>query len=650
MNYRMTEVVKVMKMLETTAKEWEKRQPMPDENAVAKGLRLSRQVTSQPSEIISTPIMKDLMTSLGDIKLIVGKDGEVHHTRLGVGEKTKAVDWINEVVSRALHKFCGAEEHDYPDSLPIDSERLYQIDCWNGWKEAVWDIQPGQEEQVAKGFKEFEKPKTNYSIGDALKAVYKDPALQMSLEALLDELPVVQASKEVRAISDPFMSKGTGVSYPDYQNDRTIYEGDVTYAKHEIDLTAAAAEKGIDALASYAIENNVYTGYARWQRGKGRPLIAGSRRENLVMNMVNGPEIVKWKETAALRAAFVDEEQLLQHLSLLGDWVLSKPDSDAANIDYAKWDQNFGAGWTLLQEAIRYMKAADEYTRKLILIRYYCNRKAYFVNGRSMKLTRITGRTFSGSDDTTWQNSVGNRAMSRRNMCYMDRNHIRDYTIPLGGRDLTVVGDDLLVIGKKGFIRRFAGVNNKLNGSIVHEDEKHARGIMFIQWRAFRLDGKWVMAYNWPRVLRSMLSKENQKQLGRWGWTIAYYQQLGKLLRVPKYLRIVVNIMAACDRYHLSLDIPVAKIVEGVKQEDAKRVEVDAVKRKEKLSKKQTTAEQLYNGNPNLSGVKEIDGKLEIDEGYFSDVQAQLRKVYDPEFLPNELGIKNPDLSKVSAS
>lgn len=647
MDYRVKEVIATMRYLENEARKI--KLPVLDKEAVAKGLRNSRNVCTQPEEVVSTPIMKDLMTSLGDIELVQGADGEWHHTRVKTGAKTKAVAWMNDVVNAARLKWNGAEEHEYAESIPVDSKRLYDIDCWNGWKENIWDIMPGQEEDLRKGFSIYEDPRTNMSVEQVVHLLERQPAYQQSTLALLDELPVTTASREIRKINDPFMSKGTGVSYPDYFNDRTIVKGkNITYAQYEIDLAVDASRKGIKGLRNFAFANNVYTGYARFQRGTGRPLIAQSRRCNLVINCVNGPEMQQWKDSEALRAAFVDEEQLLAHLSQLGDWVLSHPDSDAANLDYSKWDRNLGAGWIAYQDAVRYLKAADNFTREIILIRYICNSRGYLVNGLAGSVKPIYGRMTSGYLDTTLGNSTDNRGISRGTACYLDKNHIRDYTKPLNGKDLTVVGDDLLLIAKKGFVDRFARVSNKMTNTVMHEDEKHARGIMFIQYRAFKQNGKWVMAYNWPRVLRSMLSKENAKQLGRAGWTFAFYQQLGKLYMVDEAMSICLNIAAACDRYHLSLDIPVTKLIEMVQEEDANRVKVGSTSRKAKIARKNTTAEVLYNGNPNIPGVKEVNGQLVLDSGYFERVQRKLKSLYDPNFLPRELGIQNPDLRKVS--
>lgn len=643
MNYEVDKLISVMRYIDAEAQKLLARRVTYDQEAIKRGLQISKTVCTQPEEVVATPIMKSLMIALGDIKETEKPDGTITHTRLATGTKSRAVEWMNRVVDKALRKYNGAEQHDYPDDIPVDSKRLYDIDCWNGWKKEIWDIQPGQEQQLKDGFKTYTNPHTNASVQEVIQYLRSSTAMQASVPYLLRELPLTTASREIREISDPFMSKGTGVSYPDYRNDRALESPGKTYAQYEIDLTAKANEGGLNNLIRFGMDNNVYTGYARWQRGSGRPLIAQSRRTNLVINTVNAPELAKWKEAPALNAAFVNEEQLGNHLFYLGDWVLNHEDSDAANIDYSKWDRNLGIGWICFENAARYMRATDERTRRLIIMRYAVTKKGLLVNGLAGKAQFIFGRQMSGIDDTTLGNTTANRGMSRGTLATLDPNHVRNYTIPLSGKDITCVGDDLLAIAKKGFISRFARTSNDNTHTVVHEDEKHARGIMFIQYRAFRLDGKWVMAYNWPRVLRSMLSKETLKQLGMGGWTLAFYQQLGKLIQVPEALTIVCNITAAIDPYHLNLDTPVSVLMKMVVKEDQERVKAGTTNRKVKLSRKATTAERLYNANPNIPGVKTNgDGSVELDEGYFADIQNALRKVYDPEFLPRQLGIPNP--------
>lgn len=647
MDHVIEQIIQVMRKLTkiNDSKKW----PKLDQEAVRRGLEISRTTCAQPETVAMTPIMKNMLDYFGDIKFTKNSSGEWEHTYVKTGQKTKAVAWLNEVVNKALAKYNGKECHDYPEKLPISDIQYYNVDCWNGWKPEVWDIQPGQAEQRRKGFLEYKNPKTNYSVEQLIKEIQRNAILRKAILTEFYLWPEVQASRDVKAISDPFMSKGTGVSYPYYRNDRSIVKkgSDVTYGKLAIeDVKRAYSKGGVAGLTRFALENNVYTGYPRNQRGKGRPLIAQSRRTNLVINMVNSPEMELWKSSTSLGLAFWDEEKILACMKEFIE-TSERLKTSAYNIDYSAWDRNLGAGWVCLENAMRYLRAKDDFTRKLIEVRYMCGASAYFLDGPNNAVYRIYGRQMSGYDDTTLGNTTAQRVLSR--WCAYEA--MDDYSTRIhegsGKKDLFAVGDDLLLMLDDNALKKFVE-HSKKTGAIIHEDEKHAKGAMFIQWRCFKNKGQYVIAYNWPRVLRSTLSKEEKKSLGRGGWTVAFYQQLGKLLGVPDCgLNIVLNILAAFDPYRLSLNIPVSQIMEMVKEEDKLRVAEGKSNRKEKMSKKNTTAERLYNGNPNLKGVKVAsDGKVELDPSYFEQVQRQLKAVYDPEFLP-KLGFKNPELGKL---
>lgn len=618
--------------------------------AVEEGLRLSATVCKQPEEVVATPLMKNLLISFNDVKQIKNDKGEWHTEKLKTGAKSKAVRWVNEVVSKCLTTYNGREAHDYPRDLPINDPQYYNVDCWNGWKPEIWDIQPGQAEARRKRFKEYGNPKTNLSVEALIKMIRKDPVLRKAILIELSIWPEVQAAREITEVSDPFMSKGTGISYPYYRNDRTIVPGtkNKTYGVWLIEeLSNIYMSRGLDALIKYAYRFAVATGYPRNQRGKGRALIAMSRIVNLVVNMVNSPEMELWKSNPWIGAAFQNEETLLSVLSEACEWCVQNAES-AYNLDYSSWDYNLGAGWLCLQDAMRLERAKDQETRELIKFRYACATNVYFVDGPNKAVYLIYGRQMSGYDDTTLGNTCANRVISRYCAMMSRPDYSSKVTDVRKLKDLICVGDDVVILGiNDAEVGPFAKVANKRCRVVLHEDEKHAKGVMFIQWRCIKLYGKYVIAYNWPRVLRSMLSKEDAKHLGRGGWTLAFYQQLGKLRQVPdRGLNIVLNIAAACDPYHLSLDHPISEILEWVKDEDAKRVAEGTAQRNNKMRKKQTTAERLYNGNPNLPGVTVENGEIQLDGNYFAALQKELKSVYDPDFLP-KLGIKNPDLAKV---
>lgn len=644
MNYRLKAVLDAFKILQNYERKWypSLRKPL-DPKALAKGLSVSKMVCKQPETVVATPLMKNLLIMEGDVKVIRRKDGTTETTKLGVGVESKAVDWINRVTHAALVKFNGPEKHDYSLETDPASKILYDTDCWNGWKQQPWDIVPGMEDMIEESLDPYFSKETNMSDDIMFQRLTKDPVLQLVVLSVMAELPSVKAVREIRAISMAFQQKGTGVSWPYFANDRKLVDDKgLTYGELCMQDAERALNAGEISMEEFVLLNNIYTLYTRLQRGKARALEAQSRRVNLIINMVNGPEMEAWKDIKSLNLGFVSEAILGERMTEMYDQMV-KFTLNAANIDYSGWDRNLGKGWVTLQNAIRFALAPDAFTRKLIALRHFCTVHSRIVNGLSQKCQEIYGRMESGFLDTTLGNTTAQKLQSRYNLALQDKKHSMVIS-QLKGCDTNCLGDDLLALGHGDFVSNFAKVAKKYCGSIVHEDEKHATGLMFVQYRWFKLAGKPVIAYNWPRVLRSMLSKESAKQLGRGGWTLSFYQQLGKLGQVPEALSIVTNIAAALDTRGLLLNTPVEEILKMVQEEDKQAMEGNGQKR----TGMQTTAERLYNSNPNIPGVIIRDnGTVELDGNYFKDIQARIRKVYNPDFLPKVLGIPNPDTNKI---
>lgn len=626
MNSAAQQVLKAYKMLKYKVDKFVPLYPKQSD-AVKRGIEISRNVTRQEEYVHPTPIMKNALIIMGDTKQ-VQSNGEWHTEKVRCGVKTKAEKFILEVLHAAMLKELGPEIHEYPKDVPFVDKVYYHVDCYNAFdeiKEKFWDIAPGQLEEVKTLFKKFEDPKTNMSSQAMLDLIQRDSVMQKVIEIELKMWPSTMASRDIVKISDPFMSKKSGVSYPDYRNDAKPVDpqdpNSITWGQYEIELTRKAAEKGDSNLFQYALENNVYTGYTRRQRSKGRPLIAQSRRTNLVINMINGVEMENVKRTQYLRTPFVDEDTQLKELAQTAELAL-RNGLLPVNIDASKWDVNLGVGPLIEQDAERYVNAVGDFSKKLVELRTLCNTKAYFVNGPANKVVKIYGRQFSGYDDTTLANTKANRSTASYGALKTDPKYIAEVAAPMQFRHVLTVGDDLLIVLRnRDFIKKYIDCVTKTFGLVIHGDEKFAIGVMFIQWRVFKYYGKYVMAYNVPRVIRSMCSKEEAKHLGRGGWTFAFYQQLSKLRRYKPALRIAVNIMAAFDQHHLSLDVPIQNLIEMVKQEDQIA---------QSKGMNETTAERMYRSNPNIAGlVQASNGTVELDTKYFVKLQKEMREVYE---------------------
>lgn len=641
MDYRIKEVLRIMDELEQDMN----RTSLPplDKNAVAEGLDLSARTCKQQETVFATPWMKNALVYFGDVKQTKDANGEWHTEKLRTGADSKAVRWFNDVVHAALLKYNGAERTEYDPSLPPFDPQLYDTDCWLGWKKEIWDIQPGQAKQREEAFLKYGDIKTSYSYEEVLRWIKRDEAAQRSIQLFLEDWPRSKASKEVRNVSDPFMNKRTGVSYPFFKNDSTqVGTSDVTYGKYCVDLVSKEFQKhGVQGLRKMAEQYNVYTGYPRNQRGKGRALEAMSRINNIIVNMVNSSEMEALK-SKSFGTGIKPVEGIRADLISIGEFCEKLgPDYAISNWDYSGYDQTVGAGFVNLSNAVRMMITNGYTGKEIIKIRHLCARKSWFINGPANRIYRIFGRTMSGYDDTTLQNTSINRLVSVAAAMSADREYSSKVYYPSHGQCVITLGDDLLIIYPKS---KESEVRNYIEslGFKLHRDNKDARGVMFIQYRVFRKDGKYYMAYNWPRVLRSMLSKEDQKQLGECGWILSAYQQLWKLLEVPEFLSICFNIIAAFDPKRLMIDREVEEIIKGAEAEDKARLE--KAKTANQKARVSSTAERLATNPQNKDEFVDENGKLKPNA--FKLIQAELRKVNNPRFL-EELGFKTPDLSKV---
>lgn len=639
MNYVAQEVERVYREMVNEFNKYDPPYPQ-DKEAIKRGIQISETVTKQEEFVHPTPIMKNALIVYGDSKYEKDAKGEYHATKVRAGEDTKAQQELLKILHAALRKEFGEEIHDYPEGIPFTNPEYYYVDCWNAFdeiKERFWDIVPGQEKELGELFKKYEDPKTNMDPAKVFK-LFRDPAMQKTLQLENRMWPMTKASRDITSISDPFMSKKSGTSYPLYHNDsKPVKKGSSqTWGALEVDTVRKVFEsEGIDGLIKFAKQNSTYTGYTRRQRGKARPLIAASRRLNLVINMINGVEQQNLIDTPYLRVPFVNEDVILEELAQTCELAL-KYGWTPANIDASKWDINLGAGLNILQDAERYVLAQGDLSRKLVMCRMLCNSKAYFVNGRAQSVKKIFGRQYSGYDDTTLGNTKANRTSATYGLIKTDPKYIQDIASSMKFRHVLTVGDDLLAIFRdRAHIQKYIKTVSDTFGIVIHGDEKFAIGVMFIQWRVFKDGKKYVMAYNVPRVFRSALSKEDAKHLGRGGWTFAFWQQLSKLRRFKPALKICVNILAAFDQYHLSLDTPVAELNAMVKKEDQEAREKGIT---------ETTAERMYKSNPNIAGLTERNGKVELDTNYFTKLRKEMLEVYDPHYLET-LGFKNPDLS-----
>ena len=641
MDYRIREIIKIMKEIDKYSQE--QKNTKIDRSVVEEGLKVSANACAQKEFVFPTPYMKNLLVVMGDVHQKKDSDGEWYTEKLKCGQNSEAVIWIDKVVRAALNKYNGPEVDKYDHDLPVTSKKLYDTDCWLGWNiEKFWDIKPGQAKEREERFLDYNNPDTNFSVNQMIRLLETDQAFQKVVLHFLKHWPETAASKNVEEINDPFMSKKSGVSYPYFRNDSTQVPGtDITYGKLCINKVKEAYSKGVNALVALALANNVYTGYPRNQRGKGRALEAQSRITNLVINLVNGNEM-KIVQTTPYGIGLVNQDILKENLIKIAEFVLQNPNYMAMNKDFSSWDVTVGYGWVLLQNALRYINTNGSLGKTIVKLRNHCAKHGALLNGPSKRITSMYGRTPSGYIDTTLQNTAVNYLLSNYANYSVDKEYSNNVVYPMNNRHMMCLGDDYLGITLKTKEKEWVDVTKRC-GFEAHADFKDAFGVMFVQYRLFQLEGKWVMGYNWPRVLRSMLSKEDQKSLGKCGWTLSAYQQLGKLVEIPESLMIVSSIVKSLDKDGLMLDKPVSEIIRGSNLEDEEKLKT---LKGNQLSKSLSTAEKLSNNNPMLPGVKQIGNKVVLDDNYFKYIQDKIKEVVNDNFLI-ELGFAKPDLNKV---
>jgi hypothetical protein len=630
LDFRIKEILKVMKDLQAVA---DSHPLLPlDMKSAKEGLEMSRTVSAQQEEVVTTPWMKNLLVAFGDLKK--DKDGKTERLSIDRAGKTEAEKFLRGVVKACLLKYNGQERTEYNQNLSVLDPDHYNVDCWlqNKFDDYMWDIKAGQAKQRAE-FMAMYETMAKLSFSDVYRLIQKDPIAQKACIVLLEVIPEVRADREIHNISSPFMGKDSNVGYPYFRNDRKkVSDKDpITWGRY----TIQQAEKITDNMSQpwKAYKFNVDVGWARNQRGKGRAIIAKSRILNLVVNSLEAVEVAKMKEIplfVGLNDDLTQKDRMIKQAEFC-----EKNHYKCANYDQDGYDHHIGEGFVCLMAALRKMKANGHLARELCDLRYAAAQKSWCLDGANNKIKRIYGRTTSGWIDTMGQNSW----LTVWLVLYCLMSIFRNYTNDIWYRvaeSIFSLGDDMLFIylpDDPEFGAKFSKIMAKLGFEV--KPEKYAYGSFFLQYRLIKKDGKYIMAYPWTRVLRSMLSKENKKGLGPVGWAIAGWQQLAKLVEKEDALEIVLNLILPLDTDGLFLDRDISWIKQQLAQEDR-----DA-QAKDKNAR--TTAEILYQGNPQQENQFTKDGG-EMNFDYLGDLQSKLKAHIIPHFY-EKIGFKTPKIS-----
>lgn len=455
-----------------------------------------------------------------------------------------------------------------------------------------------------------------------------------------DSIPTVSATRNIVEIDLPFQAKHTNVGFvPGYEgfgNDRSVVKGtNLTYAQ----LTMKIAET-IKDHPELLNKYNVTTEFTRYQRQKGRLINATARIINLVLNQLEAIEIEAYKMKSPLFAGYNDAAHLKSYLKEIADFC-ERQGYVCRNLDYHRFDWHICKQFIELLGAVSMLKCADERSKKLALYRAILMTKTWLVAGSLNKIIEVFGRIFSGFIDTNRGGGLINAFSMTYLLMKQDDHYVRDIISKIL-HWLLVMGDDVLAVMKKETSLSKLQSDAKELGHEIDDPNKIAFGPMFLQYRLFTFNGKCIMIYAWPRVLRSMLMKERSSGLGPCGWTLAFYQQLAKLIDfdhpdVIDFVAPVLNIVAYFDKDHLMLDTPLEKIFEGARAEDAEALANN--------KRAVTTAEVLFDGDPSKAAQYDSSsGKVVLSQNYFSQVRQILSRAYDPNYLRNH-SISTPRLT-----
>lgn len=618
---RINEIILLTKQIERSVNDM--MLPRLSQEQQTAGFLSSRQGAGQEQEVAMTPLMKNALIHYGDTDTVKSPDGktEVVAHRLKVDDKqTKAEEAIISNMNMLLTRFNGSIVK-YDDTLDVFSYKHYDVQCHQNMKDNLRDIQPGQAEAREEMSELYQKP-TYFNFTKAIAMLERDIVFQKAVLLILDLLPAVRASNDIKEINLPFMTKHTGVGATFWANDRTK---DPKTGKTYGEITLSIAEKIKDKFDEW-YKWNISTMYGRNQRGKGRLLIAVARVLNLLLNQLEGVEIPTYKEKCPLFVGYRDDAELKKVLISIGEYC-QKNGFKCANEDYSAFDSTVGCGLLGIVGAISIMKANGSRSKQIAFMRAMFAQKTILVDGLVDKVKTILGRVFSGFIDTNRGGGLCNAIMMLYQCMRQDVNYSKlTYDFPYF---MLVMGDDNLHVYKNLDRDKLTNDMKKIFGANINA-AKYEYGPIFLQYRVYKRPGVdgYIMAYPWTRVVRSMLMKEAAKGLGPVGWTYAWYQQLFKLIEDEQSFSIAVNLLMPFDDNKLFYTTPVRELNRMLKEEDneaLKKARTDAQR-----NRITSTFDKLYDGDP--SKERFAEEMRNGESSLLEMIQEKIRKVYDPHF------------------
>lgn len=585
------DIIENMKLIRTAQHKSKPVLPTRAQQAVA--LETSKKALLQPEVIALTPYGMNMNRFFGL------PEGE----RLLPGQPASAAErWLTEETTKLLKKYCGDKVESYDTALAPYDEKHYNVDCWRNFKpdESIRHAIPNMNAARLKAFKKFERGIKDYDLINALR---RDPQAREAVEYIWTDVPAVSTDQsKFYDVNLPFMTKHTNVGYPYYRNDQATSPSGVSYG--ELVMNEAKRMKPTDVIGF------PFIAFGRNLRGKARPIFGGSRVQALVFNQLEHQEIEAYKHASSLFVGYNDEQYLRNVFSKNALWFKKHPNYTCFNRDYAQFDSTVFPSLRLLVAAISRLKAKDAYGKEIALCRGASQFSAYLTNGLSDSTNLCYCRILSGEIDTNRSGGLANAFMDIWSMLKLDPEWVESARDLLRqkGSPLMVMGDDNLMIQKRNVDNdRYSKFIADFGMEVSHEKGEY--GLFFLQHRYFiRHDGNDVMIVPFTRVIRSLYSKEQNKGLGPYGWTIAAYSNLAQLLEWPELLVDVAKIFAPFDELSLGAFTSLSTIKRGIADEDRQA-------KSESGKRSRSTAEKLWDGDPIKAAFFNADGSLNLSSG-----------------------------------
>jgi hypothetical protein len=537
---------------------------------------VSKSATRRPEEVPMTPLLKHMLEEAGVIK----EDERL----LNSSPETSVEKWLQEFCRAGIEELfhSGLPEKYDQKKGPADPTH-YVVDCVRNipsnfrhqWVEPKRTL----EESVDAFRKPY--PKVQMKFFDYMRT----PAGKKALDYLNSIIPRVSAETQFKLTALPFEHRDSNVGLKDARNARLLVPGTkMTYGQKAV---ATAEKLSLAQLKDY----NGYILFARFQRGSERNIMGSSAVVNSSLNRLTGREIEMYKRVP-LYVGYCDEDTLKRALIKKTEFCEAHGYM-CMNYDQTHYDSNISPEMKAFVDAFLKFKAVGRLGKDVAEFRGLLGQMGWIITPWEDYFVRMWARMFSGEIQTNKNESMisclTNVGCSiEQDPAYCTKIlYVDEYAVIAMGDDINI-DEDPTVFSIDEHIRKM-----KRLGLEVHPiEEKGEFGAFFLQFRLIRdAPNHYIMVRPFPRVIRSLLFREQPVGLGPAGWTFAFWSILSGLIEYPRVLSFVVHTVLGHDREKLGTTSTVSDLIARVNEEDKLALEKDPVRGR-------TTGDILYDGDP----------------------------------------------------